>query len=319
MVDSKEPIILGQGPDKDEDRVYNYRSLSCFGVALTFRAPGKRKPTTWYFDVLSTNRDHTTYAQTSHLDEVLKRSDVKMLVLSLGAAPEIEVRVDNAKHFVSQEFLYYVTHEIPKHFTFASKVTYSPFPPRHGKSICDRHFQKVGLWTERFRKQKDVPSMEKVQKGIENGSREANVARSQRQTKDPRKKEPIKCVVLTNTLQEPTRPKRKLLCPGITATHGVTYHKSTQKIINHIYPDVDKSVGIELNTVETCEYVRFDSEGNRIPFLLPPYAPCTDPVYHTTTIENQEAQRLKWQQQINLQIIAQRESAIRNQPLLPLS
>ena len=48
--------------------------------------------------------------------------------------------------------------------------------------------------------------------------------------------------------------KYQLILPGIKSTQGVTYHRSTGKIINHIYPDVDRTVGIELTKVKTSKY-----------------------------------------------------------------
>ena len=54
-------------------------------------------------------------------------------------------------------------------------------------------------------------------------------------------------IALAFTLHFPEpNVKFKLKLPGIKSTLGVTYHRSTNKVINHIFPDTDRTIGIEL-------------------------------------------------------------------------
>jgi len=36
---------------------------------------------------------------------------------------------------------------------------------------------------------------------------------------------------------------------GIQSTHGVTYNKYTAQIINHVYLDVDRTIGLEIRQI----------------------------------------------------------------------
>ena len=79
--------------------------------------------------------------------------------------------------------------------------------------------------------------------------------------------------------------------PGIKSTQGVTYHRSTGKINNHIYPDVDRTVGIELTKVKTSKY-KDNHVGNS-------YKKYCEPKVPSKIIEGQHKQRQKWQKDID--------------------
>jgi len=72
IIDSKETITLGRGKNETEDAPFDYSSVSCFHVTLTFRKKGESRQENIYFDVISENRDHTSYAQKSHLKKVFE-------------------------------------------------------------------------------------------------------------------------------------------------------------------------------------------------------------------------------------------------------
>ena len=81
---------------------------------------------------------------------------------------------------------------------------------------------------------------------------------------------------------------------GIFITQGVTYHRSTGKIINHIYPDVDRTVGIELKKVKTSKY-----KANHVGKSYKKYS---EPKVLSKIIESQDTQRKKWQKIIDKQL-----------------
>merc|ERR1712130_1008869 len=92
--------------------------------------------------------------------------------------------------------------------------------------------------------------------------------------------------------------KKKLLIEGLQSTHGITYHKDTKKIINHVYPDTDPRIRLEIVEYNCESYMRVDSKGKQIPFILPPYAKLTEKKYEIKKIDLQEKVRQKWQQEI---------------------
>jgi len=76
-IDSKEPITLGRCKDETEDAVFGYAFVSYLNVTLPFQNKGESTPTNLYFDVISENRDHTSYAQKSHLKKVFEHPRFK--------------------------------------------------------------------------------------------------------------------------------------------------------------------------------------------------------------------------------------------------
>ena len=119
---------------------------------------------------------------------------------------------------------------------------------------------------------------------------------------------------MSSDLSEPTKKKKQLNFPGIQSTHGVTFFREEQKIINHIYPDVDDRldwIEIPSDTIES-DYVRVDKNGvKQRNFLLPPYAEVKDVIIDVTKIDRTEKQRDTWESLV----LARRE---REQELLPL-
>merc|ERR1712130_662761 len=83
-------------------------------------------------------------------------------------------------------------------------------------------------------------------------------------------------------------------------THAITFHKKSQKIINHVVQDTETTHGIEISKTTSAPYPeRKDSQGNIIPFILPPYAKLKEQIYSTTKIKQQEQQRQIWQEEID--------------------
>ena len=79
--------------------------------------------------------------------------------------------------------------------------------------------------------------------------------------------------------------------PGIKSTLGVTYHRSTNKVINHIFPDTDRTIGIELTKVVESEYPA--------DLLRKPYKEFDgDDSTSIKTLEGQEKQRKKWAKKV---------------------
>jgi len=105
---------------------------------------------------------------------------------------------------------------------------------------------------------------------------------------------------MENKLTEPKTLQYKLSIPGLQSTHAITFHIDTKIIINHVFPDTITIHGLEITKITSAPYTdRKDSEGNIIPFILPPDAKLKEQIYSTITIEIQEKQRFKWQQEID--------------------
>ena len=87
--------------------------------------------------------------------------------------------------------------------------------------------------------------------------------------------------------------EKRRVWKGINSTQGVTYHRSTGKIINHIYPDVDRTVGIKLTKVKTNAY-----KPNHV---AKSYKKYSEPKVPNKIIESQDTQTKKWQKIIDKQ------------------
>ena len=130
--------------------------------------------------------------------------------------------------------------------------------------------------------------------------------------------EPVfRILVVKSDLVEPgNKVKKQLNLEGIQSTHGVTYFRDIDKIINHIYPDVDDrrdylALEVSKRPIESA-YVRLDDDGNpKQNFLLEPYEEVKDIVIDVKKIDRTERQRDTWETLAQ----AYRE---RNQELLPL-
>ena len=48
--------------------------------------------------------------------------------------------------------------------------------------------------------------------------------------------------------------KYQLLCKGIKSTQGLTWHKKTRKVVNHVFPGADRSKGLLLHRVAVSKY-----------------------------------------------------------------
>ena len=155
--------------------------------------------------------------------------------------------------------------------------------------MCDRHFQKVKLWSQHFEHREILATAADVKNAIERGARASNKSRV------ILGKEVIRCFVLIVQIEEPSRLK---------STHGVTWHRTNTtpdidpdfpvpilsgKIINHIYPDVDdRSHGDEVSheLFECEEYPEnFVGRGYKDWSYKPPTA---------NYIKGQVNRRIKW-------------------------
>ena len=136
--------------------------------------------------------------------------------------------------------------------------------------------------------------LEIVAKAIVAGQSQANRNRVRTSTVN-NPKHPIKVVAFSHSISFPNpNIKYQLVLPGIKSTQGVTYHRSTGKVINHIYPDVDRTVGIELTKVKTSKY-----KPNHVGKSYKKYC---EPNVPSKIITSQDTQRKKWQKIIDKQL-----------------
>ena len=211
---------LEWNPEKTSDEHHAMTNVSVFNITLTYREPGKIKPTSVYFDITSTNHDSTSYAQSEFIKVVIAHPVFKSI---FDGTPRTKLRVmsDTASGFVSQEFLHFVTHKIPELCPFLTESSFFPFCPRHGKSICDRHFQKVKLYVSIFENKLKVTNEEIVAKAIVACQSQANRNRARTSTVN-NPKHPIKVVAFSHSISFPNpNIQHQLLLPGIKSTQGV--------------------------------------------------------------------------------------------------
>ena len=307
-VDSKEPQILGKGPHMNQDRVFSFACAAIFGLVATYREKGEADVKNVYFDAISRNKDHTSYAQKSHIKNIFDDPKFAMLILKFT---ELELYCDNASHFISEEFAHFVCKEIGQIFPHLTRVSFFAFAPRHGKSDCDRHFQKVAMWCKEFERKQVLAGPVEIKKAIIIGRDKANATRREKNLPA------IDVWPVFSNLVEPTEPKKTLCCPGIQSTMGITYVRSTDKVYNHVFPDItDYTNGVELNEVRSEPYQRVDQNGVEQPFLQPLYAPLKPLVYTPTTAHNQHVNREKLMKQMEVnRILARRQG----DQLLPLN
>merc|ERR1712233_110095 len=195
----------GKGKDETEDAVFDFTSVSCLNVTLTWGNKCEPQPTNTYFDVISENRDHTSYAQKSHLKKVFEHPRFKEIALT---KKYVEFHFDNASHFISEEFAFFILQDVPKFFPNFLIGSYFPFAPRHGKSVWDRHFCKVSLWTGQFENNNTMSCVKGVI-AILNEQRDAN------ETRRLERKNEIEVYAIENKLVEPTGPQNKIIFPGL--------------------------------------------------------------------------------------------------------
>ena len=313
-VDSKEPIRCGKAPGENQDRVHNMTLAAFFGLVATYRTPGEEFVTNAYFDAVSLNKDHTTYAQTGHMKNIFKDPEFVMLALKFD---ELEVYCDNASHFISEEFAHFVCKEIGGLFPHLKRVSMFAFAQRHGKSDCDRHFQKVAMWCREYSRVKclEGPIDKQIIEACEIGRKKADQVRE-----DVRGKKRIFLKVISSTLEEPTHPKKKLKVDGIQSTHGLTYLKSTGKVYDHVYPDVSHYTdGLEVTGVDTEPYERMVNGVVQDTFLLPPYAALPKLEYNPGCCKRKAANRERKMKAIVTKRKLEHAARLRKLPLLPLN
>ena len=124
-IDSKEPIILGKGKNETSDDVFDYTSASCLNVTATFRNKSDCFPENIFFDVISENRDHNSYAQKCHVKKVFNHYRFKQIAISKKF---IDFRFDNASHFISEEFAFFILKTVPTIFQHFERIGFFLFP-----------------------------------------------------------------------------------------------------------------------------------------------------------------------------------------------
>ena len=126
ILDWRKPLIEGPGPEETESMPHEYQAMSLLGVVLRHRPRGAKKIRRIYIPILSKNRDHNSYAVGCHLDkmfdEVFENPTLLMFFLE---KKRLEVRFDNASHFLSKEFLHYICAELPEREIFADFIEFS--------------------------------------------------------------------------------------------------------------------------------------------------------------------------------------------------
>jgi hypothetical protein len=239
------PLPIGRGQNQTSDQDMNMTNMAVFGVVVTYRDASMSKPANIYFDVTSPNHDKHTYAHNFLLQKVLESPEFQSL---LEGRTKVEFYNDTASGYASKENLYTMFKIFPTVLPNIEQISYFPFCSRHGKSDCDRHFQKVKIWCSHFEHRSQLATPDDVRNAILQGSRNSNLCRVHLG------KEPIQCYVFHHVLTFPTRRKHQLNLRGLRSTNAITWQRRTDKIINHILPTNDCTVGPEVNKVVISDY-----------------------------------------------------------------
>merc|ERR1712130_642476 len=153
--------------------------------------------------------------------------------------PHAQRRVAETIHFISEEFAFFILQDVTKFFPNFVIVSYFPFAPRHGKSVCDRHFGKVSLWTGQFENSNTMSCVKDVMDAILNGQRDA------KKTRKLERKNEIEVYAIENKLVEPTGPQNKIIFPSLQSTHAISFHRNTKKLSTMFIQILIRKLGLK--------------------------------------------------------------------------
>ena len=139
---------------------------------------GGKKPLRAFAANLSMNTDKTSYATLQHLYESCKQPAIKE-VLEDKKHTNLEVTFDNARNYISQEFVYGCTKTIFKKFPHLRLIRWVPLCTNHGKTNLDRRFSSFTSWVNAFQANAKIGSIEQMEKVLRNGIRGGNIRRQE--------------------------------------------------------------------------------------------------------------------------------------------
>ena len=179
--DAKNPLVIGKGgPGTMTTRQKrNLGICSCVGTMVEYADPdGGKKPKRAFAANLSLNTDKTSYATLQHLYESCKQPAIKK-VLEDKKYTMLEVTFDNARNYISQEFIYGCTKTMFQKFPHFRLIRWVPLCSNHGKTNLDRRFSSFTSWINAFQANAKIGSVQEMEKVLRDGIKGANIRRQE--------------------------------------------------------------------------------------------------------------------------------------------
>ena len=179
--DAKNPLVIGKGgPGVMTTRQKrNLGICSCVGTMVEYADPdGGKKAKRAFAANLSLNTDKTSYATLQHLYESCKQPAIKK-VLEDKKHTRLEVTFDNARNYISQEFVYGCTKTMFKKFPHLRLIRWVPLCTNHGKTNLDRRFSSFTSWVNAFQANAKIGSIEQMEKVLRDGIKGGNIRRQE--------------------------------------------------------------------------------------------------------------------------------------------
>ena len=284
--DHMNPPVVGKGGKiQFNDTPHEYRTKTCFGHCIGTR--GINGKVRWNYTVLfSDNVDHRSQAVIQMEKFIWSKPWAKDLIRGKTRAFHTH---DNANTFTSKEILWWSTIGFAYRFPTIRESSYTPAGKCHGKSICDKMFQKISGWVESAEDR--CYNIEDLAKVCQDGQKEAN------QSKQRRTGEEMTIFrAYTYKFVTPSKNKDIVDLCGIHSTGAVTYRKDDETVTNHVLPQniaIRKGIVIPTSTIKQLPRKAKDLEMRRNT------EDCIVTEYNYLLMQNEQKKTKSWLREIN--------------------
>ena len=235
VYDFKENLKLGREPCERDDKYFLTTSCSCVGAIV-------------FIDGIQVDIDHvsTVKNHSAEIATVILEKTVELLEREypdkFHKMQTISTWSDCGPHFRAEIMAAFELYELPKRYKKNIKMNF--FCEKHGKIICDAHFQKVGIYILDYSKFEAVMTPHDVQKGLLAVHDRVNEGRKVRKLPDLKlcvevyTKDEIEQRRKNFTLQQlPIRDDKQGL-NGIHSTYCLCRKVGENFVRNYIFSDV---------------------------------------------------------------------------------
>ena len=227
--DAKNPLVIGLGGRDGAMTTEQKRRLgicACVGLLAEFADPdGGKKARKAVVANLSTNTDKTSYATLQHFFWSVKQSPIKE-ILEDPAHTRVEVICDNARNYISKEFLYGCTKTLHSMFPHLKEIRWAPLCPCHGKTNLDRFYTVFTSWITTYQYSNCISSIGIMKDVLNNGAKGAEIRR--REMGEP--SIPTSVNIFKLKKPPPTAPYVKV--KNIQSMQCVTYITNPERRLN---------------------------------------------------------------------------------------
>ena len=169
------PVVGKGGKVMYNDTPHEFRSKTCFGHCVGTRDSTTGKVVWNYNVVFSDSVDHRSQAVIQMSKFIYSQPWFQKLLKEKSRAFHT---FDNARTFASKENLHWTTIGFAKSFEEIRESSYVPQGKCHGKGICDKLFQKIGIYVETAEKR--CYNIQDLAKAVRCGQRQANESKKRR-------------------------------------------------------------------------------------------------------------------------------------------